>query len=87
MLHVVGWQRLAMAQFWWLHAMILTWAVFSLMLFVLEPLVLHRWLHARARRRPESTFRLIERLHWGLLTLSLVTVAAGVAGSHGWFWF
>ena len=40
----------------------------------------------RARTRPESSFRMIERLHWVLLSLSLVTVAAGVAGSHSWFW-
>jgi uncharacterized membrane protein len=87
MLHLTGWQRLAVPQFWWIHAMIAVWAIFTLMLFVLEPLFLHRWLRERARRAPESTFRLVQWLHYCLLGISLVTVAAGVAGSHGWFWF
>src|SRR5690349_13476447 len=37
-----GWSRFADADFWWMHAMVLTWLVFTLMLFVLEPLFLHR---------------------------------------------
>lgn len=87
MLHVTGWQRLAVPQFWWIHAMILVWLIFTLMLFVLEPLFLHRWFLRRAERAPESTFRLVQWLHWFLLGISLLTVAAAVAGSHGWFWF
>lgn len=77
------WQRFMHVQYWWLHAMVAIWAVFTLMLFVLEPLFLHRWFIERARREPESTFRLITRFHWVLLGLSLVTVAGAVAGSHG----
>ena len=38
----------------------------------------------RAERDPDGTLRLIQRGHWVLLTLSLVTVAGAVAGSHGW---
>lgn len=86
MLHVTGWQRLLIPKFWWIHAMIAVWVIFSLMLFVLEPLFLHRRLVERAQRAPESTFRLIQWLHWFLLAISLITVAA-VAGSHGWYWF
>lgn len=86
MLHVVGWQRLTMLEFWWIHAMIAVWLIFTLMLFVIEPLFLHRWFHARAERAPRSTFRLVQGLHWGLLAISLVTVAGAVAGSHGWYW-
>ncbi len=55
-----------------------------MMLFVLEPLVLHRWFRARAIQEPKKTFRRIQRLHWVLLLLSLITVAGAVAGSHGW---
>lgn len=86
MLHVVGWQRLTMLEFWWIHAMIAVWLIFTLMLFVIEPLFLHRWFHARAEHAPRSTFRLVQGLHWGLLAISLVTVAGAVAGSHGWYW-
>jgi uncharacterized membrane protein len=77
------WDRFAEPHFWWLHAMVFVWAVFSLMLFVAEPLFLHRWFVDRAARKPEETFRLIQRLHWVLLTLSLVTVLGAAMGSHG----
>ena len=53
------------------------------MLFVAEPLFLYRWFRTRAVARPEETFRLIERLHWTLLALSLITVLGAVYGSHG----
>jgi uncharacterized membrane protein len=76
------WQRFAHIEFWWMHAMVLVWALFTLMLFVLEPLFLHRWLSERVRDHPESTFTLVTRLHWVLLGMSLVTVAGAVAGSH-----
>src|SRR6266513_1413110 len=36
------WQRFAHAEFWWMHAMVLIWALFTLMLFVFEPLFLRR---------------------------------------------
>ena len=74
-----------MVTFWWLHAMTLIWVLFTLMLFVLEPLVLHKWFIARAAEKPEQTFTRIRRMHWVLMTLSLITIAGAVAGSHGWF--
>jgi uncharacterized membrane protein len=37
------WDRFRDAAFWWMHAMVFVWFVFTLMLFVLEPLVLDRW--------------------------------------------
>jgi peptidoglycan biosynthesis protein MviN/MurJ (putative lipid II flippase) len=64
--------------------MILVWAIFTLMLFVLEPLVLHRLFRARAARDPDGTFTFIQSMHWVLLLLSLIAVAGAVAGSHGW---
>ncbi len=78
------WDRFSQPEFWWMHAMIFVWVVFSMLLFVAEPLFLHRWLLARAANRPEQTFRLIQRLHWVLLIFSLVTVLGAAAGSHGW---
>lgn len=80
------WDRFADPAYWWMHAMVAVWAIFSLMLFVLEPLFLHRWFLRRAERAPDSTFALIARLHWTLLTLSIVTIAGAVAGAHGWLW-
>lgn len=77
------WDRFASLSYWWMHAMVLVWAVFTLMLFVAEPLFLHRWFLRAAKDRPAATFRLIERLHWGLLAIGLVTLLGAVAGSHG----
>ncbi|MEK6708388.1 MAG: hypothetical protein AAB286_01095 [Pseudomonadota bacterium] len=79
-----AWSRFAELRFWWMHAMVLVWLIFTLMLFVLEPLVLQRQLKQRAQRHPEKTFALIQRMHWVLLSLSLIAVAGAVAGSHGW---
>ncbi|HSD61332.1 MAG TPA: hypothetical protein VLC55_10810 [Burkholderiales bacterium] len=85
LVHVLdAWGRFAQPAFWWMHAMVAVWAIFTLMLFVLEPLVLHRRFLARARRDPEGTFALIQRMHWVLLALSLATVFGAAAGSHGW---
>ncbi len=77
------WSRFESAGYWWMHAMVLVWIVFTAMLFIAEPLFLHRWFLARALQEPEATFRLIERLHWVLLTISTVTILGAVAGSHG----
>jgi uncharacterized membrane protein len=79
------WDRFHAAAFWWMHGMLLVWLLFATMLFVAEPLFLHRWLAARARRAPDATFRLVEWLHRFLLVLSLITILGAVAGSHGLF--
>jgi uncharacterized membrane protein len=79
-----AWGRFADAHYWWMHAMVLVWGVFTLMLFVLEPLWLHRWFLARAHRDPEGTFSIIARMHWVLLAVSVITIAGAAAGSHGW---
>lgn len=79
-----AWDRFADAGYWWMHAMVLIWIVFSLMLFVLEPLWLHRWFRTRAARDPKGTFDLVIILHRALLVLAVVTVMGAAAGSHGW---
>lgn len=81
------WQRFLYLEFWWMHAMVLVWFLFTLMLFVLEPLFLHRYFIERARIEPDRIFRLVTRMHWLLLILSLVTIAGAVAGSHGYLLF
>jgi uncharacterized membrane protein len=78
-----AWDRFLEPTFWWMYAMVGVWAVFTFVLFVAEPLFLHRWFRERAGRDPEGTFRLLMRFHWGLLSLSLATVAAAVLGAHG----
>jgi uncharacterized membrane protein len=82
------WSRFAEpAAWWWMSAMVAIWALFALLLFVLEPLVLHQVFHRMAQRNPDQVFARIERLHRVLLSASLVTVLGAVAGSHGGWTF
>lgn len=78
-----GWWRLADPGQWWVLLMLAVWTVFAVVLFLAEPLVLHRWFHARASVAPDQTFALVLRLHRLLLAVSLVAVAGGVLGAHG----
>lgn len=78
------WSAFATASGWWMHAMVGLWCVFAFMLFVAEPLFLDRWLIRQAARRPEQIFRMVERLHWLLFGLGVITVLGAVAGANGW---
>ena len=82
-----AWDRYFDYRFWWIHAMTLVWILFTLVLYVLEPLILHKLFRKYAERNPARTFAIMHRAHWILLLLSLLTTAGGVAGSHGWFIF
>jgi hypothetical protein len=57
-----AWDRFLSARMWWMHAMVMVWLFFTLMLFVAEPFFLHRRLRERARTGPEAAFRAIERV-------------------------
>lgn len=78
-----GWSLFATPGYWWLHAMTGVWAVFTLILFVLEPLVLHKLFHTQAQKNPDRTFRIIQIMHWVLLSISVITIAGAVLGAHG----
>lgn len=67
--------------YWWMHAMVAVWAFFMLMLFVLEPLVLHR--RMADSPDPERDFDRMERMHRVLLAAAVVTFIGAAAGSHG----
>src|SRR5687768_13406104 len=85
MVHILdAWSRFTELRFWWMHAMVLVWLIFTLMLFVVEPLVLRKQPAKTAESDPAKRFALAHRMHWILLSLSLVTIAGAVAGSHGW---
>lgn len=76
------WSRFADPQAWWMPAMVAVWLAFAAMLFVVEPLHLHR--RMAASTDPARDFARLERLHRVALALSLLTVAGAVAGTHGW---
>ena len=78
-----AWERFASPAYWWMHAMVLLWLVFAALIFVLEPLVLHRQFADRARQHPEAAFRIVHCFHTVLLAWALLPILGPVAGSHG----
>ena len=78
-----AWSRYLDPQFWWLHLMTAIWFIFTLVLFVLEPLFLHRLFHRLAEQDSDAAFKKLQIMHRILLSLSLLAVAAAVAGAHG----
>mgnify|MGYP001561173811 CR=1 FL=1 len=86
MLHAMdAWQRYTQVHYWWLHLMTLVWFLFTLVLFVFEPLFLHRWFSEAGAQDPTRTLARAQRLHAVLLTASLLAIVGAVAGGHGWF--
>ncbi len=84
MLYVLdAWERLLDPAYWWIHAMIFIYVVFTVVLFILEPLVLHKWFEQQASTNPQRVLGLVFRAHVVLITLSFVTIAAAVIGVHG----
>ena len=71
---------------WWVYLMIFIWVIFTAVLFVLEPLFLHKWFHRRAKIDNGKTFFFLQKMHIALLFLSLIAVFGGVAGVHGLFY-
>jgi hypothetical protein len=78
-----AWARLLDPAYWWLTLMVAVWAIFTLMVFVLEPLLIHRLFHDYALRDKERAFALAINLHAVALLASGVAITAGVLGSHG----
>ena len=80
-----AWDRYQHLQYWWMHLMTLIWFIFTLVLFVLEPLFLHQWFHEQTEKDSGKTFSLVHTMHKILLSLSLLAVLGAVAGAHGLF--
>jgi uncharacterized membrane protein len=81
-----AWDGFASPAYWWMDAMVGLWLIFAVMLFVLEPLVVHRRI-ARALASGSSSrlFDAMQRFHRVMLALSVITVVGAVGGSHGLF--
>lgn len=79
-----AWSRYLDPQFWWMHLMTFIWFIFSMVLFVLEPLFLHKLFHSMAQKDSVNAFRKLHIMHIILLSLSLLAIAAAMAGAHGY---
>ena len=80
---LAAWERFLDPGYWWMHAMVVIWALFTFVLFVAEPLFLHGWFRRAAANDAAATFALIQRFHWVLVTASLVVIGAAMLGAHG----
>lgn len=78
-----AWDRFLQIGYWWMHAMVLIWLVFALILFLAEPLFLDAWLRRRAKPAPAATFAFVQRAHLVLLAASAIALGAAVLGTHG----
>jgi uncharacterized membrane protein len=78
-----AWNSLQYASFWWLHLMIAVWILFAVIIYVLEPLVLHRLFQEFALRNKDRTFAVAIGLHAIALILAALALGAGVVGAHG----
>jgi uncharacterized membrane protein len=78
-----GWDRFGRLSFWWLDLMVAVWVLFALMVYILEPLVIHRLFHDFAFRDKHRAFALATRLHVVALCVSAFAVTAGVLGALG----
>ena len=79
-----AWDRYLQLQFWWMHLMTFIWVIFTIVLFILEPLFLHRWFRQQAKINSERAFSWLHTMHKILLSLSLLAVLGAVAGAHGY---
>ena len=77
------WERFRSIEFWWLHTMVLLWLIFTIVLFIGEPLAGRYRRGHGSELASKGRLSLTQRLHWALLLLSAITVLAAVAGSQG----
>ena len=51
------WDFFRYTAYWWMHAMVAVWLLFTLMLFVVEPLNLRHWVFAPSPGEPGSNLQ------------------------------
>lgn len=77
------WDRFLKPEFWWMHLMVIVWLLFTLVLFVFEPLFLHAWFRKQALIDSKKTFQRVHIMHVVLLTVSLLAILGAMLGAHG----
>jgi uncharacterized membrane protein len=78
-----AWRLLFSGSFWWLHLMIAVWLLFAIMIYILEPLAIHRLFHEAVLRDKDAAFRAAILLHAAALAVAAAAIVAGVLGSAG----
>jgi uncharacterized membrane protein len=75
-----AWARFVNIRYWWMDFMVALWAVFGLILFVVEPLAVGPQVRHQPTQKMLSRF---QTLHWALLITSLLVIGTVVAGIYG----
>ena len=78
-----AWDRYLDLSFWWVHLMTFIWVFFTLVLFVIEPILIKRNIHKKAMSDPAATFRFVNRMLMILTTLSMIAIFGAITGVHG----
>ena len=78
-----AWHRFTQPSFWWLHLMVAVWLLFAVMVYVLEPLFVHKRFRIMALENPDRAFTLATRVHVIALVGSAIAIGAGILGAHG----
>jgi len=78
-----AWNRFTQANYWWMHLMVFIWFLFFIVLFILEPIFLHKWFERIAQTNNLKALSILHIMHIILLLLSLVTIYISATGSHG----
>ena len=78
-----AWDRFQYASFWWMDLMVAVWVLFALMIYVLEPIVIHNLFHELALRQKKRAFALTTIFHVIALLVSAIAIGVGVLGAHG----
>lgn len=78
-----AWRLLSSASFWWVDLMIAVWLLFAIMIYVLEPLVIHSLFHDVALRDKDAAFTVAIWLHAAALVAAAAAIVAGVLGAAG----
>jgi uncharacterized membrane protein len=77
-----AWDRFQFASFWWLDLMVAVWMLFALLVYVLEPLLLHRRFREFALHDKNRAFAAVSGFHVAALLISSFAIVAGVLGAH-----
>lgn len=67
-----AWDRFQSAAFWWMHLMVAVWILFALMIYIIEPLLVHRKFHEFALRQKDHAFALATKFHMIALVMSAI---------------
>jgi len=77
-----AWDRFLDMSFWWVHLMTFIWFFFTLVLFVIEPILIKRNVHEKAMSNPAATFKFVNRMLMVLTTLSMLAILGAIVGVH-----